>query len=174
MLGQAKESTTPQETIDQLLIRAEADVGRDPRSMARIPFFRPVSIEVDDRCYSGFCRDLSPESIGLLHCMKLPLRNVSVIIPIATNKKCKMLVRIEQLPAFWRGMVYQWWDVCRRHSRRTTRRRTARGPFGRASVASRPAVELQAGRQSPPRHRRLASTICSACFASQSSRCGMS
>jgi hypothetical protein len=96
MLGQAKESTTPQETIDQLLIRAEADVGRDPRSMARIPFFRPVSIEVDDRSYSGFCRDLSPESIGLLHCMKLPLRDVKVIIPIATNKKCKMLVRIER------------------------------------------------------------------------------
>ncbi len=106
MPAQAKESTALQETIDQLLIRAESDVRRDPRSVARIPFFRPISIEVNDCCYSGFCRDISTESIGLLHCMKLPLCEVNLIIPIATNKKCKMLVRIERCEPFGEGWYF--------------------------------------------------------------------
>ena len=125
MSGQAKGSTKLQETFDSLLIRAEADTSEDQRSVARIPFFRPVSIELDDRSYSGFCRDLSTASIGLLHSIALPLRDVNVIIPIATNRKCKMLVHIERCEPVWRGMVYQRRHVCRHHARRSARRRTA-------------------------------------------------
>lgn len=96
MPAEAKVSMAQEESIDQLLIQAQAEAAKDPRSGARFPFFRLVSIGVDGRCYSGFTRDLCVSSIGLLHHMELPLREVEVTIPIATDKKCKMCVRIER------------------------------------------------------------------------------
>jgi hypothetical protein len=96
MPAEATKSSAPEETIDRLLIQAEAEAKKDPRSGVRFPFFRVVSIEVDDRCYSAFSRDICVSSIGLLHNMELPLREVDVTIPIAADKKCKMRVRIER------------------------------------------------------------------------------
>lgn len=96
MPAEANEITTQQETIDQLIIQAEADARKDPRSGTRFPFFRLVSIEVDGRHYIGFSRDICAASIGLLHDTVLPQREVDVIVPIATNQKCKMRVRIER------------------------------------------------------------------------------
>ncbi len=104
MPAEAIESTPPEETIVQLLIQAEAETQKDPRSGMRLPFFRLVSIEVDDRCYSGFSRDICAVSIGLLHNMELPLREVDVTIPIATDKKCKMRVRIERCEPCGEGL----------------------------------------------------------------------
>ena len=94
MAIEASEIGTPQKTIDQLLVQAQAEAQKDPRSGARFPFFRVVSIEVDGRCYSAFSRDICVSSIGLLHNMELPLREVDVTIPIAIDNKCKMRVRI--------------------------------------------------------------------------------
>ena len=94
MLAEAKESMAPQKTIDQLLVQAQAESQKDPRSGVRFPFFRVVSIDVDGHCYSAFSRDVCASSIGLLHNMELPLREVDVTIPIAIDNKCKMRVRI--------------------------------------------------------------------------------
>lgn len=96
MPAEATESTKSLDTIDQLLIQAESEARQDPRSGIRLPFFRLVSIAVDDRCHSAFSRDICAASIGLLHNMELPLGEVDVIIPIATDTKCKMRVRIER------------------------------------------------------------------------------
>jgi hypothetical protein len=96
MPAEAPDSITSEETIDQLLNQAEAEARTDPRSGIRFPFFRLVSIGVDDRSYAGFSRDICAASIGLLHSMELPRGEVDVTIPIATDKKCKMRVRIER------------------------------------------------------------------------------
>ncbi len=96
MPANAHDGAPAQDSIQQLLIQAEAATKKDPRSRIRIPFFRLVSIELDGRSYSGFTRDMCVSSIGLLHNLELPLREVDVTIPIATDKKCKMRVRIER------------------------------------------------------------------------------
>lgn len=84
------------ETIDRLLVQAEAEAQKDPRSGVRFPFFRLVSIEVQGRRFSGFTRDICASSIGLLHQMDLPLGEVDVTIPLSPEKKCKMRLRIER------------------------------------------------------------------------------
>lgn len=86
----------PQKTIDQLLVQAQSEAQKDPRSGVRFPFFRVVSIEVDGRRYSAFSRDVCVSSIGLLHNMELPRGEIEVTIPITVDNKCKMRVRIER------------------------------------------------------------------------------
>lgn len=83
-------------TLHQLLAQAEAESKKDPRAAARFPFFRQVSIETGGRRVSGFTRDMCATSIGLLHNQELPLGEADVLIPIATDSKCKLRVDIKR------------------------------------------------------------------------------
>jgi hypothetical protein len=66
--------------LHELVLRAETDFNRDQRSEPRYPFFHPVSVRVDGHSFSAFTREISVSSIGLLHNMELPLREVEIVV----------------------------------------------------------------------------------------------
>jgi hypothetical protein len=75
-----------------LLLEARDEDARDNPGGARYPFFRPVSVQLDDGCrLSAFTRDLSPHGIGLMHPTSLPLEEV--VIRIATGRGYYVAVR---------------------------------------------------------------------------------
>jgi hypothetical protein len=87
---------------DELLIQAEAEFYNDRRSEKRFPFFRSVTVEVDDHNYMAFTREISDTGIGLLHSMKLPL--TEVVITMAgrpDHQMCLLIERCESIGAGW-------------------------------------------------------------------------
>ena len=90
-------------TICQLIAEAQGDVekhrrseSRDRRSEKRYAFFRPVSIHIDGHCYSGFCREISATSIGLMHYFELSDRDAEVSIHTESGSSGRLPVRIER------------------------------------------------------------------------------
>ncbi len=81
------------EMVIELLWQANAELPSDRRSEPRIPFFRAVSICVDDHCYSGFIRDISHSSVGMLHNMELPRKEVEITVD---GQRDGFRVRIER------------------------------------------------------------------------------
>ncbi len=80
------------QSMRSLLSEAREDDAREPSMGTRHPFFRPVSILVSEGCrMSAFSRDLSPQGIGLMHHMPLPLEEVE--IRIATGRGYYVKVR---------------------------------------------------------------------------------
>ena len=67
-------------SMDRLVSEAEAEFNGDRRSTPRFPFFRPVSIQLDGKCFSAFTREISTTSIGLLHNMVLPLTEIQIMV----------------------------------------------------------------------------------------------
>ena len=86
--------------LHELVLQAEADFNHDRRSEPRFPFFRPVSILVDGHSFSAFIRDISVSSIGLLHYMELPLKEVEIIL---AGKQQTLRVRLERCEACGEG-----------------------------------------------------------------------
>jgi len=64
--------------VRELLLQAKASVNDERRTDQRIPYFRTVSVQVDDRSHSAFIREISDSSVGFLHNMALPLRDVEI------------------------------------------------------------------------------------------------
>jgi hypothetical protein len=81
--------------MDRLVSQAETEFNKDRRSTPRFPFFRPVSIQLDGKCFSAFTREVSSTSIGLLHNMDLPLTEILIMVPgqqhvlIASVERCE-------------------------------------------------------------------------------------
>ena len=73
-------STSSQRLLQELMRIAESDFNNERRSEARLPFFRAVSIAVDGYRFSGFLREISLNSVGLLHNMQLPLKEVEITV----------------------------------------------------------------------------------------------
>ncbi len=81
--------------IYQLVTEARTGLKTEPRSELRYPFFRPVSIEMDDgQKYSAFSRDISNASIGLIHNMDLNDREVEISIPSEGGYSIRVRTRI--------------------------------------------------------------------------------
>ena len=73
-------NSSSQELLHELMLLAEADFNNERRSEARLPFFRAVSIRVDGHNFSAFIREISLSSVGLLHNMELPLKEVEITV----------------------------------------------------------------------------------------------
>lgn len=82
--------------IRQLLSAAAKESWQDLRAERRFAFFRPVSIQINGEPYSAFSRDISPSSIGLAHCMELPLGEVEIAVPTESDRTVKLWARLEQ------------------------------------------------------------------------------
>jgi len=70
--------TSSKRVIRGLLDQAEATLNEERRVDQRIPYFRTVTVQFDDRSYSAFIREISASSIGLLHNLELPLKDIEV------------------------------------------------------------------------------------------------
>ena len=101
MPTKTRTSTNSDGLMDELLILAEAEFKNDRRSEMRFPFFRPVSIQVDDHSFSGFTREICVSGIGLLHSVELPLKEV--LITIADERPQPLRLRIERCESIGEG-----------------------------------------------------------------------
>ncbi len=82
---------SPGKAIYQLIVEAKAELESDRRGEVRYPFFRPVSIEMDDgHQYSAFTREISETGIGLIHNMDLHEREVE----ISVHSDCGYSIRV--------------------------------------------------------------------------------
>lgn len=73
-------TATSQLLLEELIRIAESDFHNERRAETRMPFFRPVSIEVDGYRFPGFLREISLTSVGLSHQLELPLKEVEVTV----------------------------------------------------------------------------------------------
>ena len=96
MLRKTIPRTAAEKIVRELVGQADIEDRKNRRSEACFPFFRPVSIHVEDHRYSAFTRDISPCALGLMHPMRLALREVEVGFPSETGKGCKLRVRIDR------------------------------------------------------------------------------
>ena len=80
--------------VCQLMTEAKQAARNERRSAARIPFFCPVSIMLDGRCYAAFSREISATAIGLMHYMELPLGEVEISISTESGNSGSLLARI--------------------------------------------------------------------------------
>ncbi len=82
---------SPGKAIYQLIVEARAALESDRRAEVRYPFFRPVSIELDDgQKYSAFTREISEVGIGLIHNMDLNESEVE----ISVHSDCGYSIRV--------------------------------------------------------------------------------
>jgi hypothetical protein len=96
MLTKTNQTMPAEKIVRELIGQAEMEDKKNRRSEVRFPFFRLVSIQVDDHSYSAFTRDISASAIGLMHNMKLALRKVEIGIPNEAGQGYKLRVRIER------------------------------------------------------------------------------
>jgi hypothetical protein len=92
MAIELEEKRALRSALRPILIEAREDDAREVPVGVRYPFFRPVTIMLDENCrVSAFSRDLSPHGIGLMHPVSLPLEEVE--IRIATGRGYYVKVR---------------------------------------------------------------------------------
>jgi hypothetical protein len=93
-------SSRVEDTVRQLLDEAKQQVYRElieRRSKVRYPFFRPVTLSVDQnasRRLSVFTRDISRSGVGLLHNMPLEQVDATLTIPSDYGNESIMRIRI--------------------------------------------------------------------------------
>ena len=100
MPTKTRKSTNSDGLMGELLILAEAEFKNDRRSEMRFPFFRPVSVQVDNHSFSAFTREICNSGMGLLHSMELPLQEV--VIKFADRPQ-KLRLQIEQCESIGEG-----------------------------------------------------------------------
>jgi hypothetical protein len=96
-----------QQSVSLLLTSVGNDIGR--RLKQRYPFFRPVSIAVNDseqEKVSGFITDISLDGVGLLH--DAPLEPCSVIVSIPTKDGDTVDIRMH---IRWSAAIGSEWYV---------------------------------------------------------------
>ena len=100
MPTKTRTSTNSDGLMGELLILAEAEFKNDRRSEKRFPFFRPVSVQVDDHSFSAFTREICNSGMGLLHSMELPLEEVMITI---AERPQQLRLQIEQCESIGEG-----------------------------------------------------------------------
>jgi hypothetical protein len=68
----------PSKTIRDLVATARNHSKNEARGEVRYPLFRPVSIELNNRRYSAFTREITNTGIGLLHNFEVPLGELDI------------------------------------------------------------------------------------------------
>jgi hypothetical protein len=92
--------TSSDRLMYRLVLQAETDFNDDRRSERRFPFFRPVSVQVDGQSFTAFTREISVSSIGLLHNMELPLKEVEISV---AGTQQTLRARLERCESFGEG-----------------------------------------------------------------------
>ena len=78
MVLQSDVAKLPGKTVRDLIAAARNHHRNDARCEARYPLFRPVSLELNNRCYSAYTREITNTGVGLLHNFKLPLGDLEI------------------------------------------------------------------------------------------------
>ena len=89
------------ELMRELVLQAEAEFKDDRRSEKRFPFFRPASVGVDGHSFSAFIREIGASSIGLLHSMELPLKDIVITVSGRPQQLCLRIERCESIGEGW-------------------------------------------------------------------------
>jgi hypothetical protein len=100
MPTKTRKSVSPDSLMSELLLLAQAEYNEDRRSEKRIPFFRPVSVQLGNNSFSAFTREISAVGVGLLHSMELPLKEV--VIKLAGRQE-ELRIRIERCASIGEG-----------------------------------------------------------------------
>jgi len=100
MSANTNASPTTDEILTELVKVALKDTDNNRRSETRFPFFRPISVQMDNHSFSAFTREVSLSGIGLLHSMELPLKEVSVTI---AGQPDPLFVQIERCDPIGEG-----------------------------------------------------------------------
>jgi PilZ domain len=88
-------SLSPGKAIYQLIVEAKAALKTDRRAEVRYPFFRPVSIDLNDgHKFSAFTREISETGIGLIHNMDLNEGDVEISIRSDCGSSIRVPTRI--------------------------------------------------------------------------------
>lgn len=91
----ANETLTPEDPIRQLCVEAGNRTRKNRRTDVRFPFFRPVSIQLDEgQRYSAFSRDISAAAIGLMHNMEVPVGEVDLSISSQSGYSVHVRARV--------------------------------------------------------------------------------
>jgi hypothetical protein len=80
--------------IHELIVEAHDEGKRDRRTEVRFPFFRPVTLGVDGRRHSAFCREISAIGIGLLHDVELAPAEIEVTLKSKRGHSVRMRTRV--------------------------------------------------------------------------------
>lgn len=67
------------ELMQELMLQAERSLVFDRRTQLRVPLFRAVTVRFNGQSFSGFTREVSLSSIGLLHKFELPLQEIVLV-----------------------------------------------------------------------------------------------
>jgi hypothetical protein len=86
--------------MSELLLVATTEFNNDRRSEKRFPFFRPVSLQVGNRSFSAFTREIGASGIGLLHNMELPLTEISIRV---AGRPHELRVQVERCDSIGEG-----------------------------------------------------------------------
>jgi hypothetical protein len=84
---------------EMLLIAEEEFINR--RSERRFPFFRPILVEVDDKRYPAFTREICSSGMGLVHNVRLPLEKVSLKFEGRPHNLSLLIERCELIGDGW-------------------------------------------------------------------------
>ena len=109
----ARKSKDSDGLMGELLTLAEAEFNNDRRSEKRFPFFRPVSVQVDDHRFSAFTREIGDSGMGLLHSMELPLEEVLITI---IGQPQQLRLRIEHCESIGEGWYISGAKTVDRHA----------------------------------------------------------
>jgi len=78
MVLRSDKAKRPSKAIRDLVAAARTNRAHEARSEARYPLFRPVSLDMNNRSYSAFTREITNTGIGLLHNFEVPLGDVEL------------------------------------------------------------------------------------------------
>ena len=101
MSTKTKQSMTSDQLLQELVLQAKMNFHLDRRSEPRYPFFCPVWVRVDGKSFSAFTREISVSSIGLLHNMELPLKEVEINVAGTQQTLRARLERCEACGEGW-------------------------------------------------------------------------
>ena len=102
----ANDGISASPNVSELVDEARSFAERERRLATRYPFFRTAVVSFDGGKYQAYTRDIGDPSIGLMHGVELPLRDVEVTVLIDDQKCLKLLARVERCE-----MTIQGWYV---------------------------------------------------------------
>ncbi|TWU22682.1 PilZ domain-containing protein [Bythopirellula polymerisocia] len=101
MASNTTKSSKSDQILSELLQIALKDSDNNRRSEKRFPFFRPISVQIDNHSFSAFTREVSISGIGLLHSMELPLKEVSITLAEQPKPLHVLIERCESIGEGW-------------------------------------------------------------------------
>ena len=111
MVTHTKSTSRSDTLMNRLVAEAESEYNEERRAVPRFPFVRPVTIQLDGITFSGFTRDISASSIGLLHNMALPLTEIQLMV---AGQQYLLRAQVERCDACGEGWYVSGCAIIRR------------------------------------------------------------